>query len=471
MATFFRAFFFTLFLIAVVVVVPIVYLGAAIGATDLPWLTGIDSADLQNISPDHSGRDSLRQRIDQQLQSASSFDITLTEHEVNRIFEGELAGLGRLHNPRFDLKSQGGRLSAELAGRVPVPLEADVTFSLDGGRIRLHLHEVSIGFLTFPEPLLDPAGTLLNYVAGVNQVLSRQGDVRLAELRSGNAALRMTGYRVEGTTQISDTELATALSDPFRNIPAPRERAYRAPSTVPSPGEWKYLALGDSLAAGEGASSPANNYATRFRQYLEATFNVDFAFTNLGIPGESTSSFVQGPESQLDRAIAEIKSLQNDGDPATQTHVITLSLGVNDIIPTLEGPVCRAGPGDPGCRTELDNATSLIETNMNVILRRLREAAGPETLIMLMTYYDPFDFGSGLAFEALSDETMRNLNGRIVAAAQANDIAIADAHPLFRGLAARLTHVLEGDVHPVDRGYGVLLLAFQDAYERIGPFR
>lgn len=470
MATFFRAFLLTLFLIATIVVVPIVYLSAAIGATDLPWLTGIDSADLQNVGPDHSGRDSLRQRIDGQLESSDSFDVTLTEHEVNRIFKGELAGLGRLHNPRFDLGSQGGRLSAELAGRVPVPLEADVTFSLDSGRIRLHLHEVSIGFLTFPEPLLEPTGAFLNYVAGVNQVLSHQGDMRLAELRSGNAALRIAGYRIERAAQITDTEIATVLSDALGNIPAPRERAARTPSAIPRPGAWKYLALGDSLAAGEGASSPTSNYASRFRTYLEATFNVSFAFANLGIPGESTSSFVQSPESQLDRAIAEIKSLQTDGDPATQTHVITLSLGVNDIVPILEGALCRAGPSDPGCRSELDNAVSRIETNMSVILRRLREAAGPETLIMLMTYYDPFDFGSGLAFETLSDETMRNLNGRIIAAAHANDITIADAHSLFRGLAARLTHVLEGDVHPVDRGYGVLLLAFQDAYERIGPF-
>ena len=95
MATFFRAFLFTLFLIVVVVVVPIVYLSAAIGATDLPWLTGIDSADLQNLRPDHSGRDSLRQSIDQQLRSASSFDITLTENEVNRDLQGRVGRTGK----------------------------------------------------------------------------------------------------------------------------------------------------------------------------------------------------------------------------------------------------------------------------------------------------------------------------------------------------------------------------------------
>ena len=31
-----------------------------------------------------------------------------------------------------------------------------------------------------------------------------------------------------------------------------------------------------------------------------------------------------------------------------------------------------------------------------------------------------------------------------------------------------LTHILEGDIHPNDDGYGVLLRAFQDAYERVG---
>ncbi|MDP6184202.1 MAG: SGNH/GDSL hydrolase family protein, partial [Gammaproteobacteria bacterium] len=218
------------------------------------------------------------------------------------------------------------------------------------------------------------------------------------------------------------------------------------------------------------ATSTATNYATGFWKYLESSFNVGFEFANFGIPGESTSSFVRGSESQLDRAIAEIQNLQADGDPATRVHVITLALGANDIFPILEGPTCRAGPGDPNCRDELDRATSEIEGNMNVILRRLREAAGPETLIIMTTYYDPFDFGTGLAFERLSDETMRILNVRIVVAARGNDVAIADAHTLFRGLAARLTHVLEGDVHPLDSGYGVLLLAFQDVYERIGPF-
>ena len=108
---------------------------------------------------------------------------------------------------------------------------------------------------------------------------------------------------------------------------------------------------------------------------------------------------------------------------------------------------------------------------MNLIFSSVREAAGPQTHILALRYYDPFDFGTGLAFEQLADQTIRDMNERIAAAALRNGVLLADAHTLFRGSAVRLTHVLEGDVHPSDQGYGVLLLAFQDAYEGIGLFR
>ena len=114
-------------------------------------------------------------------------------------------------------------------------------------------------------------------------------------------------------------------------------------------------------------------------------------------------------------------------------HVITLTLGANDIFPVLEGPICRTGPADPVCKAALDDATGQIESGVRTVLERLRDAAGPETLILVATYYDPFDFGLGLAFERLSDETIRTLNDNILAAARTNDVAVADTHGLFRG--------------------------------------
>lgn len=470
MTHFFKFFLITLFAIAILLGAPILYFSAAIGAIDLPWLTGVAADELASSRPDHSERDRLRQRISEELQSANRFDVTLSEDEVNRILVGELAGVGRLTNARIDLEPQGGRFRARLAGRVAIPINASFSFVLDDGRVRLDLDAVSIGYLPLPSFALDPADWLFNHVGGVNQILSARGDARLSELRSGNAALRIAGYRDEQAGEISGAELASVLSYASGDIPIPRARAAREPTLQPPADAWKYLALGDSLSVGEGATTTANNYATGFWKYLESTFNVGFAFENFGIRGESTASFAQGPDAQLDRAVADIQSLEVDADPATRVHVITLSLGANDIFPILAGPACRAGPGDPECRNELDRATSEIEDNMNLILGRLREAAGPETLIFVTTYYDPFDFGTGLAFERLSDETMRNLNDRIVVAARANNVSVADAHALFRGLAAQLTHVLEGDVHPLDSGYGVLLLAFEDAYERSGPF-
>ena len=107
---------------------------------------------------------------------------------------------------------------------------------------------------------------------------------------------------------------------------------------------------------------------------------------------------------------------------------------------------------------------------LDIILSRLREAAGSNTHILLMTYYNPFSFGTGLPFETVSNSTIKILNDQIRTIASRHSVIIANAHLLFGDLAAALTHVLLGDIHPNNTGYGVLLRSFQDAYEEVGPF-
>ena len=156
--------------------------------------------------------------------------------------------------------------------------------------------------------------------------------------------------------------------------------------------------MGDSLAAGDGATSSTQNYTTGFWQYLEETYGVSIRFTNLGISGESTNSFVRRADPQIRRAIAEIERLRYDGLDETLVHVITISLGANDIFPVLQSDDCTEQPKSAECQSELDRVTDRLEQNMDVILGTLRVAAGPETLIILLTYYNPFDLGTGLPF-------------------------------------------------------------------------
>ena len=66
--------------------------------------------------------------------------------------------------------------------------------------------------------------------------------------------------------------------------------------------------------------------------------------------------------------------------------------------------------------------------------------------------------------------TLKILNDQIRTIASRHSVIIANAHLLFGDLAVALTHVLLGDIHPNNAGYGVVLRAFQDAYEEVGPF-
>lgn len=467
---FFRFFFGTLAIVAAVVAVPSIYLAAVFGLLDLPWLTGIEDA-TEPVRADHSDRDRLRERVTREMTDDNRFDMVLSESELNGLLNGELAGLARIREPGIDLRADGVRFAARLAGRIPIPIAADAALRLSDGRVRFELESASIGFVSIPEFLFDPADWALNRAANLNRLLTARGDLRFTELISGDSAMRLVGRIDDSPSENAAAAVAALRGSAAEGSSRPRARALRDPNTKPRPGAWAYLALGDSLAAGEGATASDFNFATRFWRYLESTFDSSLAFTNLGISGESTRSFVDGPDSQLFRAIGEIRRLQDDGEPDTYVHVITLTLGANDIFPVLEGPICRTGPADPVCKAALDDATGQIESGVRTVLERLRDAAGPETLILVATYYDPFDFGLGLAFERLSDETIRTLNDNILAAARTNDVAVADTHGLFAGRAAELTHVLEGDVHPVDAGYGALTLAFQNAYEAVGPFR
>ena len=109
-------------------------------------------------------------------------------------------------------------------------------------------------------------------------------------------------------------------------------------------------------------------------------------FRNFGISGESTNSFVRRADPQIDRAIAEIRRLQSDEIPETNVHAITVSLGASDIFPVLQNKYCTDDPEGEACTRELDAATLRLEQNMDVILQTLREAAGPETVIIILTY-------------------------------------------------------------------------------------
>lgn len=175
----------------------------------------------------------------------------------------------------------------------------------------------------------------------------------------------------------------------------------------PPPGLPLYIALGDSLAAGEGASDPATQgYVPQFGDELKTLLDcvpaksdkaVDgckhLQLINLGrsatdtLPGVTTEAVI---DEQLPVALPEIGRRNGDANPNNDVQVITLDVGGNDVF----GPVIAAclGGFSTECSETIATVFATVGANYEVILGSLREAAGPDATIIVMTYANPLGF-------------------------------------------------------------------------------
>ena len=240
-----------------------------------------------------------------------------------------------------------------------------------------------------------------------------------------------------------------------------------------------YLALGDSLAWGDGASVPTHTgYVPRLAGYFSGGAHGDAdQLVNLAIRGETTDTFLAG---QLAQAIGVIN------DPDTDVRVVTISIGGNDLLNLLNEPTdpCVQDPSSPICQFLLFTALQNVAATYPVILGSLQAAlaADPGTeKVFVMTLYNPFG-GTGSPYEVPVDGALLGLDGAVDCSALGNpynvgldDImgctALAAGAIMVDGYAAiddnalALTHI--GDpgfnIHPNDDGYAALAQAHREA--------
>ena len=240
--------------------------------------------------------------------------------------------------------------------------------------------------------------------------------------------------------------------------------------------ETLYIALGDSLAWGDGASVPERNgYVPRFAVYLRGAPHGDADnLVNLAVRGATTGDVLAA---QLPEALALI------ADPATDTSVITLSIGGNDLLNLINDPSdpCLADITSPTCQQLLFLAMNGVATNMPVILGSLQatlaDDPGTESVLVLLPYNafsgtgHPLELviaqvmrGPDLAFDCTANPATYGLDDILGCTAIATGALVVDAYPLFEGRTLELTHMGEGfNVHPNDDGYAVIAKAHRQA--------
>jgi lysophospholipase L1-like esterase len=294
--------------------------------------------------------------------------------------------------------------------------------------------------------------------------------VALAVLLAVASACGSSDDSKSSTTPGSSTPASTARSSPASSATPdssggiPLAHLKVTPSKDGRISGSLYIALGDSLSAGVGASGfdPKKGFVGLVHDALPP----DFALLNLGVAGYDSGELIQ--KGELERATTEIKDRNSDSNPGNDVRAVTLEIGGNDLLDiffdyVLPGrcPSVEEGLKKPECVAQLRNALDLYEPNLDKILRGLQQA-DPHLNIFLMTLYNPFSGGSPLldelgefSLEGRADTPFpEGLQDIIRRQAQTHGVHLVEVYPLFQGKAHE--YIAGDTIHPNDTGYRVI---------------
>ena len=237
-----------------------------------------------------------------------------------------------------------------------------------------------------------------------------------------------------------------------------------------------YLALGDSVVFGyRGGEPDAYSDPENFVGYPELVAEeLGLEVLNAGCPGETTMSFldvkaqsngctnvvgspfgyraayplhVQYDSQDQSQMNLAVRTLQENDD----VELVTVQIGAND------GFVCQQTTPDK-CTTlaSLQGVAQTVQGNLDRILKTLRDDAGYDGQIVVVTYYAlNYSDAMGAATQLLAQS--------IAQVAQANDADVADGFTAFKPVASAAGGdsiaaglVLPNDVHPTEEGQQLL---------------
>ena len=215
-----------------------------------------------------------------------------------------------------------------------------------------------------------------------------------------------------------------------------------------------YLALGDSIAAGSGASDgAATSYVALVAQALRQHYGDTLELVSLARGGEATQDLI---DQQLPAATERLRQ----GD----VRVVTVTISGNDLNQVQYSPdaaVCIGDPRNAAC--PVGDILVGVEQRLDRILRELH-AAGPAATIVIQVYPNLFS-GTGNPLEHAADIAFDMLDDVIASVAGRNGVLVADPRGDFAGRGGTLTHLLDPtpDPHPNDAGYRLIAEAFLKA--------
>ena len=249
-------------------------------------------------------------------------------------------------------------------------------------------------------------------------------------------------------------------------------------------GTMTYLALGDSVAFGETTftQNPSNGdrgYVADYANYLTSqNGGVSPNVVNLGIDGETTTSFLTGSgrvisipgmtDQQLaawntnytDPTVSQNMMMQQEITSAkaagNDVGVITISLGANDLFKLAANPAFTSAT--PAVQAQMLASTlNQIGSTYAVLLAEIH-SLDPTAKVYALGEYNPFPATPTNPLNAIAGPAIQGLNATIASVAKTWGAQYVDVYTPFVGNEANYTYmnVVPGDVHPNALGYAVI---------------
>jgi lysophospholipase L1-like esterase len=186
----------------------------------------------------------------------------------------------------------------------------------------------------------------------------------------------------------------------------------------------RYMAMGDSLAAGQGALPAIQGYV--YLLYYSGVFGNAFetVLNNAGVSGATSQDVL---DHQIPQAIT-----------AFEPTVITITMGANDLISVLRG-------------ADLTEVLAHFQANLTEVLRRLRLEL-PNTRVYISNLYSIPGF-------AASEQVVPVFNLIVAGTAAQFGVPVADVFSAFSGKQGLVQPL---GIHPTNAGYRAMARAFLD---------
>jgi lysophospholipase L1-like esterase len=205
----------------------------------------------------------------------------------------------------------------------------------------------------------------------------------------------------------------------------------------------RYMAMGDSLAAGYGAIPATNGYA--YLLYHGGAFDTvpNTLLSNVGVPGATSQDVL---DHQVPLAVG-----------AFEPQAVTLTVGGNDLLAILNDPSNPAG-------VIMDFAT-----NLSHILWMLCDGLDGASIYVSNLYTVPLPGMEELVAMVVSTFNTYVENAVASAASGECDARLVDVYSAFKGrnglLLIERNQSKALEVHPTNAGYRVMAQAFTRAIE------